>query len=161
MCGICGYLHYDTSKRPSPAVLKSMMDTLTMRGPDEEGAYIKDNAALGHRRLSIIDLETGRQPIYNEDNSIVIVYNGEIYNFREIKETLAGKGHAFKTHSDTEVVVHAYEEYGEDCVKLFNGMFALAIWDDRKKGSFWRATGSARSRSTTRHSKISSYSPRS
>ncbi|MCX5686714.1 MAG: asparagine synthase (glutamine-hydrolyzing), partial [Candidatus Omnitrophica bacterium] len=132
MCGICGYIHLDKSKRPNEAVLKNMMETLRKRGPDDEGVYLKDNVALGHRRLSIIDLETGHQPMSNEDGSITIVYNGEVYNFPELKDVLAKKGHVFNTHSDTEVVIHAYEEYGETCVKYFNGMFAFAIWDSRK-----------------------------
>lgn len=136
MCGICGYIHLDKAKRPSESILKAMTDTLAMRGPDDEGLYIKDNVALGHRRLSIIDLRTGHQPIFNEDNSIAIVYNGEAYNFTEIKDVLLKKGHRFRTHSDTEVVVHAYEEYGEDCLKLLNGMFAFAIWDSKKESLF-------------------------
>ena len=136
MCGICGYIHLDKSKRPSEDVLKGMMATLVRRGPDDEGVYLKDNVALGHRRLSIIDLETGHQPIYNEDKSIAIVYNGEVYNFKELRKTLSEKGHIFATNSDTEVIVHAYEEYGEDCVKYFNGMFAFAIWDSKQNKLF-------------------------
>ncbi len=136
MCGICGYIHLDKSKRPSEAILKSMMDTLIPRGPDDQGLFIKDNVALGHRRLSIIDLETGHQPMFNEDNSIAIVYNGEVYNFQELKEILSKRGHRFRTHSDTEAVIHAYEEYGEDCLKYFNGMYAFAIWDSNKETLF-------------------------
>ncbi|MFH0763968.1 MAG: asparagine synthase (glutamine-hydrolyzing) [Candidatus Omnitrophota bacterium] len=132
MCGICGYIHLDKSKRPSEAILKNMMETIRKRGPDEEGVYLKDNVALGHRRLSIIDLETGQQPMSSQDGSITIVYNGEVYNFPQLKDILIKSGHRFKTHSDTEVVIHAYEEYGKDCVKYFNGMFAFAIWDSRK-----------------------------
>jgi asparagine synthase (glutamine-hydrolysing) len=136
MCGICGYMHLDSSKRPSEEILKGMTAALVHRGPDDEGFYLKDNIGLGHRRLSIIDLDTGRQPIFNEDSTIAIVYNGEVYNFPELKEILSKKGHAFRTRSDTEVVLHAYEEYGEDCVKLFNGMFAFAIWDSRNRKLF-------------------------
>ncbi len=132
MCGICGYIHLDKSKRPSEAILKSMMDTLKLRGPDDAGVFLKNNVALGHRRLSIIDLASGHQPMTNVDGSIAIVYNGEVYNFPEIKDELIKKGRSFKTHSDTEVVIQAYEEYGVDCLKLFNGMFAFAIWDSRK-----------------------------
>ena len=132
MCGICGYIYLDKSKRPSEAILKNMMDVLAPRGPDDQGIFLKDNVALGHRRLSIIDLETGHQPMFNEDGSIAIVYNGEIYNFPHLKDVLIEKGHHFKTHSDTEVIIHAYEEYGEDCVKHFNGMFAFAMWDSRR-----------------------------
>ena len=113
-----------------------MMDTIAPRGPDDAGLFIGGEAALGHRRLSIIDLKTGHQPMFNSDGSKAIVYNGEVYNFLELKTALLGKGHLFNTNSDTEVVLHAYEEYGEDCVKHFNGMFALAIWDSRKKVLF-------------------------
>ncbi len=88
MCGICGYLHFDKSKKPSEDILKSMMNTLAKRGPDDEGLYLKDNVALGHRMLSIIDLKTGHQPIFNEDGSIVIIYNGEIYNFQDLRKEL-------------------------------------------------------------------------
>jgi len=113
-----------------------MMDTLSPRGPDDQGAYIKKNVALGHRRLSIIDLKTGHQPMQNEDGSVAIVYNGEVYNFPELKATLSAKGHRFHTTSDTEVVLRAYEEYGEECVIHFNGMFAFALWDARKNVLF-------------------------
>jgi asparagine synthase (glutamine-hydrolysing) len=113
-----------------------MMDTLVHRGPDDSGFFVKENVALGHRRLSIIDLKTGHQPMFNEDASIALIFNGEIYNFQDIKEPLMKKGHIFKTHSDSEVIVHAYEEYGEDCVKKFNGMFAFALWDSKKRSLF-------------------------
>jgi len=136
MCGICGYIHLDRIKRPQENILKGMMDTLAHRGPDDQGFHLKDNVALGHRRLSIIDLSTGHQPMYNEDRTIVIVYNGEVYNFLELKEGLVRKGHIFRTHSDTEVIIHAYEEYGEDCLKYFNGMFAFALWDSRSEKLF-------------------------
>ncbi len=112
------------------------MDTLIRRGPDDEGLYLKENIALGHRRLSIIDLATGHQPMFNEDGSIVIVYNGEIYNFQELKTILEKKNHIFRTHSDTEVIIHAYEEYGKDCLEHFNGMFAFAIWDSKDDSLF-------------------------
>ena len=136
MCGICGYIHLDKSKRPAEAILKSMAATLAPRGPDDEGFFIKDNAGLGHRRLAIIDLETGHQPMTSEDGLVAIVYNGEVYNFPELKARLEGKGCRFRTHSDTEVVLRAYEEYGEGCLKYFNGMFAFAIWDGRKGSLF-------------------------
>lgn len=136
MCGICGYIHLDNSKRAREDILKPMMSALVPRGPDDEGFFLKDNVALGHRRLSIIDLETGNQPMFSEDGSIAIVYNGEIYNFRSLKKILSDKGHEFKTHSDTEVIIHAYEEYGQDCLQYFNGMFAFAIWDSNKKSLF-------------------------
>ncbi len=136
MCGICGYINLNTSRPASEGILRAMMDTLVHRGPDDSGLFVKENVALGHRRLSIIDLKTGHQPMFNEDGSITIVFNGEIYNFQDIKEPLLKKGHIFRTHSDTEVIVHAYEEYGEDCVKKFNGMFAFALWDSRNKTLF-------------------------
>ena len=136
MCGICGYIHLDESKKPSESILKNMVESLRKRGPDDEGFYLKDNVALGHRRLSIIDLKTGRQPMSSESAATTIVYNGEIYNFQELKSGMVERAHQFMTHSDTEVIIHAYEESGEDCVKLFNGMFAFAIWDSRKKKLF-------------------------
>lgn len=113
-----------------------MMDTIASRGPDDAGVFIGGAAALGHRRLSIIDLKTGHQPMLSDNGSKSIVYNGEVYNFLELKTALLGKGHKFRTNSDTEVVLHAYEEYGEDCVKHFNGMFAFAIWDSVNKTLF-------------------------
>ena len=136
MCGIAGYIHLDVSKAASAYIVKAMTDTLAHRGPDDSGLLVSGRVGLGHRRLSIIDLKTGRQPISNEDGSVTIVYNGEIYNFQELKDTLIEKGHRFKTHSDTEVIVHSYEEYGEDCVRRFNGMFAFAIWDSRSDRLF-------------------------
>lgn len=113
-----------------------MMDAISHRGPDDSGVYVKGAAALGHRRLSIIDLKTGHQPMSSGDGRLTIVYNGEVYNFLEIKTSLLGKGYKFSTNSDTEVVLRAYEAYGEDCVKHFNGMFAFAIWDSSKKTLF-------------------------
>ncbi len=136
MCGICGYIHLDRSKDASENILRGMTDTLVHRGPDDAGYYLDSGVALGHRRLSIIDLETGHQPISNEDKSVIIAYNGEVYNFPELKEELSGKGRRFFTHSDTEVVLRSYEEYGEDCVKRFNGMFAFAIWDAKRDRLF-------------------------
>jgi len=130
MCGIVGFNFEDQS------LAKKMCDVMVHRGPDGEGYYTNRNITLGHRRLSIIDLKTGDQPIYNEDGSIVVVYNGEIYNFRELRTELEKHGHRFATSSDTEVIVHAYEEYGYDCVKFFNGMFAFAIYDANKDEIF-------------------------
>ncbi len=131
MCGIAGYCHLDNAKSASAYIVKAMADALTHRGPDDSGVLVSGRTGLGHRRLSIIDLKTGHQPIFNEDGTIAIVYNGEVYNFQELKEALTEKGHRFKTHSDTEVIVHSYEEYGIDCVKRFNGMFAFAICDSK------------------------------
>lgn len=133
VCGICGKLNFDTDARVAPGLLKSMADAIYHRGPDDEGFYASGQVGLGFRRLSIIDLNTGHQPLSNEDDSIWIVFNGEIYNYQELRELLRAKGHTFKTQTDTEVIVHLYEEYGERCVEKLRGMFAFAIWDDRQK----------------------------
>jgi asparagine synthase (glutamine-hydrolysing) len=121
------------------------------RGPDEGGLHVEPGVGLGHRRLSIIDLSTGQQPLYNEDQSVCVVFNGEIYNYQELIPELLALGHVFHTRSDTEVIVHAWEAWGEDCVRRFRGMFAFALWDrKRAKRSFWHATGWPSSRSTMR-----------
>ncbi|KRT58807.1 asparagine synthase (glutamine-hydrolyzing) [endosymbiont of Ridgeia piscesae] len=136
MCGICGICH-DSVERPiERPILQEMNDSLIHRGPDGEGLFVEGNIGLGHRRLSIIDLEGGDQPIFNEDRSIAIVFNGEIYNYKEIREQLLKNGHQFKTHSDTEVIVHLYEERGIDCLEALNGMFAFAIWDKNRQRLF-------------------------
>ncbi|MEO0295713.1 MAG: asparagine synthase (glutamine-hydrolyzing), partial [candidate division WOR-3 bacterium] len=132
MCGICGILNKKEEKI-NFEILKKMNETLKRRGPDDEGFYIEDNIGLAMRRLSIIDLEGGKQPIFNEDKSICVIFNGEIYNFVELREELIKKGHFFKTKSDTEVIVHLYEEKGENFPEYLNGMFAIALWDKRKK----------------------------
>ncbi len=116
--------------------LKRMCNVIFHRGPNAEGFFLNGNIGLGIRRLKIIDLGGGNQPIFNEDISVVVVLNGEIYNFREIRPVLEKKGHLFKTDSDTELIVHAYEEYGDDCLMRFNGMFPLAIWESKKKELF-------------------------
>lgn len=138
MCGIVGIYNYLDKKPVDRSLLKKMTDILAHRGPDGEGFYFDDKNGLGfgHRRLAIIDLETGQQPMCNEDESIWIIANGEIYNYREIRDYLKAEGHIFKTKSDTEVVVHAYEEFGVDCPQRFNGIFAFAIWDARKRMLF-------------------------
>lgn len=137
MCGICGYIDLSGCPIQNEKIITDMCDAIRHRGPDDEGSYIKGNVVLGQRRLSIIDLVTGHQPIFNEDNSIAIVFNGEIYNFLEIKERLNKSGrHDFKTNSDTETIVHLYEEMGIDCLNELNGMFAFAIWDENKKTLF-------------------------
>jgi asparagine synthase (glutamine-hydrolysing) len=133
MCGIAGKVGLSRETVVSPALVRRMTDAIRHRGPDDDGIYIEPQAVLGHRRLSIIDLNTGKQPISNEDGTIWIVYNGEIYNFRELRNQLLTKGHFFKTHTDTEVIVHLYEEFGEECMKHLRGMFAFALWDARKK----------------------------
>jgi asparagine synthase (glutamine-hydrolysing) len=117
-------------------LIKAMADTIEHRGPDDEGFYISGSVGLGFRRLSIIDLDTGHQPLSNEDGTIWIIFNGEIYNFQELKSLLVSRGHVFKTQTDTEVIVHLYEEYGENCVEHLRGMFAFAIWDQPKRTLF-------------------------
>ena len=134
MCGICGKISWD--EPVDVFLVQRMMDMMIHRGPDDEGTYVEQQVVLGHRRLSIIDLNTGRQPISNEDGTVWIVFNGEIYNFRQLREELLQAGHRFQTQTDTEVIVHLYEQYGEQCVDRLSGMFAFAIWDVRKKKLF-------------------------
>ncbi len=138
MCGIAGFISKDKNAPVAEReiLLDKMCKTITHRGPDEQGTAIEGRAALGMRRLSIIDLKSGQQPIYTEDDAKLIVFNGEIYNFLELKKDLEQRGHQFKTHSDTETIIHAYEEYGADCVKHLRGMFAFAIWDKREESLF-------------------------
>lgn len=136
MCGICGIFNYASEQPIDLVTINKMCSVMTHRGPDDEGLYIDENIGLGMRRLSIIDLKTGHQPISNEDKSVWIVFNGEIYNHCLIRKELESSGHRFSTSSDTEAIVHAYEEYGEDCVNKLNGMFAFAIWDKNKKKLF-------------------------
>jgi asparagine synthase (glutamine-hydrolysing) len=136
MCGIAGKINFDESNCVSDRELRAMTDSIFDRGPDDEGFYINKNIGLGFRRLSIIDLTTGHQPLSNEDESIWIVFNGEIYNFDELHEILIRKGHIFRTKSDTETIVHLYEQYGTDCLKYLRGMFAFSIWDNNKKQLF-------------------------
>jgi asparagine synthase (glutamine-hydrolysing) len=133
MCGICGF----ASSHPAPVegedILNRMCHILRHRGPDDEGLFVDDFVGLGVRRLSIIDLATGHQPIANEDETLKLVFNGEIYNHRQLRGQLERRGHVFTTQSDTEVIVHAYEEYGDHCVQHFNGMFAFAVWDTPRR----------------------------
>jgi asparagine synthase (glutamine-hydrolysing) len=133
MCGICGIIAFDRNRAIDPAIVKAMTDSIRHRGPDGEGLYVGGHVVLGHRRLSIIDIEGGAQPIPNEDSTVWIVFNGEIYNFRQLRRDLVARGHRFRTHSDTEVIVHLYEEFGNDCVTRLQGMFAFAIWDGREQ----------------------------
>jgi len=130
MCGICGVVGTERKDEAAIAV-RRMLAAIHHRGPDEEGFLERPSVALGMRRLSIIDLAGGSQPVWNEDGRVAVVFNGEIYNFRELRESLLSSGHSFRTHSDTEVIVHAYEEWGADCARKFRGMFAFAIWDGR------------------------------
>ena len=133
MCGICGIVNFNAADPVNEAVIRNMTQSLTHRGPDDEGYFVKGRVGLGHRRLSIIDRSGGKQPISNEDVSSVIIFNGEIYNYRGLAARLANAGHTFKTRSDTETILHAYEEYGADCVQHLRGMFAFAIWDSRAR----------------------------
>ncbi len=138
MCGIAGFISKDESA-PKPEreiLLDKMCRVIEYRGPDEQGIAVSGRAALGMRRLSIIDLKTGQQPISNADGSLVIVFNGEIYNYRELKKELESRGHRFKTNSDTETVLRAYEEFGADCLEKLRGMFAFAIWNARNESLF-------------------------
>lgn len=136
MCGITGKIYLNNENYIDPDELKKMTNVIYHRGPDDEGFYINKNVGLGFRRLSIIDLSTGHQPLSNRDESIHIVFNGEIYNFLELKKQLDQKGYVFKTTTDTEVILHLYEEYGFECLKYLRGMFAFAIWDNTKQQLF-------------------------
>ena len=136
MCGIVGIFDV-TGKRPvSRDLVTRMNDSQLHRGPDEFGFHLEPGLGLGHRRLSIIDLSTGQQPLFNEDGSVVIVYNGEVYNYRDLIPELRSLGHRFRTRSDTEVIVHAWEQWGEDCVQRLRGMFAFALWDRNRETLF-------------------------
>src|SRR5215471_8367967 len=145
MCGICGWIDLSPgmSSRPVRSDLAVMSATIEHRGPDDWGKAEFENAGIAMTRLSIIDLEGGHQPIFNDDKTCSIVFNGEIYNFQQLRKELAGKGYRFKTQSDTEVVLRAYEEWGDDCLNRLRGMFALAIRDSRlgKNGAAERFRG--------------------
>ena len=136
MCGICGVFDREAETKPDPSIIEEMNRAITHRGPDDDGTFFDRGVGLGARRLSIIDVEGGHQPIHNEDSSIWIVFNGEIYNCRQLQALLEKLGHRFYTRTDTETVVHAYEEFGDECVKYLNGMFAFAIWDHPRRRLF-------------------------
>lgn len=140
MCGIAGFIDLWSSKGERAVdqaqLLQRMCDVIRHRGPDDEGFHVQNGVSLGMRRLSIIDLASGHQPISGEDGTVTIVFNGEIYNFHELQSKLEARGHTFKTHSDTEAIVHAYEEYGPGCLTDLRGMFAFAIWDDKARSLF-------------------------
>ncbi|MCD4698981.1 MAG: asparagine synthase (glutamine-hydrolyzing) [Phycisphaerae bacterium] len=136
MCGICGIVDFKGQASDFESRLPEMVRVLRHRGPDESGTWTDEKAGLGHARLSIIDLSDGRQPMCNEDETIWITYNGEVYNFRELREELLAKGHQFRTRTDTEVIIHLYEEEGIDCVNRLRGMFALGIWDVRARAMY-------------------------
>lgn len=136
MCGICGIVQTDGAEPIDRRAFEAMTDVLAHRGPDGRGFHFDDHAALGHRRLSIIDLAGGHQPMYNEDGALAIVFNGEIYNYLELRPELIRRGHRLRTSSDTEVILHLYEDLGPDCVQHLNGMFAFAIWNARDRSLF-------------------------
>src|SRR3989442_1479494 len=136
MCGIVGIVHSDPARPVPPAVIRRTYEAIRHGGPDDEGAYVDRNVGPGMRRLSIIDLAGGRQPIFNEDQSKVIVFNGEIYNYGELRRGLIAGGHVFATQGDPEVILHLYEQYGPECVQRLRGMFAFAIWDSAEQPLF-------------------------
>src|SRR5256714_6277638 len=139
MCGIAGWANLDPRTSPpegAEELLRLMCDRMHHRGPDSEGYLLDDGIALGMRRLAIIDLITGEQPVFNQDRSVAVVLNGEIYNYREVRADLEKRGHRFHTESDTEVLPHLYDEYGRDMVNHLNGMFAFALWDERRRRLF-------------------------
>lgn len=136
MCGIVGIFDTTGQREIAERLLSQMNQTQFHRGPDEGGIHIEAGLGFGHRRLSIIDLASGQQPLFNEDHSVVVTYNGEIYNFPQLSEELKSLGHQFRTHSDTEVIVHAWEQWGESCVDRFRGMFAFAVWDRNRQTLF-------------------------
>src|SRR2546421_2616371 len=132
MCGIAGIMSFN-GRPVSPEEMGAMCTAMFHRGPDDEGFYIGPGVGLGMRRLSIIDLQTGRQPVHNEDGTVWVVFNGEIYNFRDLRSKLEQRGHVFSTATDTEVIVHLYEDFGPHCVEHLRGMFAFALWDGRRR----------------------------
>ena len=133
MCGIAGFIDAQHSSVTAQPLIESMCRVIRHRGPDDQGVWVGDGVALGMRRLAIIDLAGGRQPIFNEDRSVVVVFNGEIYNYHELRLGLRERGHHFSTQSDTEVIAHAYEEYGDECVEHLRGMFTFALWDSKRE----------------------------
>ena len=136
MCGIAGIFHLETAKPVDPERVKRMTDAIAHRGPDGSGVWTAPGVGLGHRRLSIIDVEGGAQPMHSDDGVLTLTFNGEIYNFRALRQELEAAGHAFRTHSDSEVILHGWRHWGADCVSHFQGMFAFAIHDARTKQLF-------------------------
>jgi len=133
MCGICGQFNFATNEPVEPEVIRRMADSITHRGPDDEGYFVSGPIGLGFRRLSIIDLAGGHQPMADAEETVWVIFNGEIYNFKELRAELEQLGYSFRTNSDTEVIIHGYREWGTDVFNHLNGMFGLAIWDVRKK----------------------------
>src|SRR6267143_1377244 len=136
MCGICGIFFKDRQQRVDAGVLAGMNRQIVHRGPDDDGFFVTENVGLAMRRLSIIVLKTGHQPLSNEDGTIWLAYNGEIYNYKDLRASLLKRGHIFRTNSDSEVIVHLYEEYGRSCVEHLRGMFAFVIWDEGHRRLF-------------------------
>ena len=136
MCGFVGFLNETADADYNNKTVRAMADRIVHRGPDMDDYYVDDDVSLGFRRLSIIDLEGGSQPIFNEDKSKVLVFNGEIYNFQALREDLIAKGHKFYTHTDSEVLIHGYEEYGKELLPKLRGMFVFVIWDKKEKKLF-------------------------
>ncbi len=135
MCGICGQYNFGSSEPVRRSDIEAMTNAMVHRGPDDEGHYIAGPLGLGFRRLSIIDLAGGHQPMSDEQESVWVVFNGEIYNFLELREELQSHGHVFRTKCDTEVIVHGYKQWGDEVLNRLNGMFGLAIWDTRPSSS--------------------------
>ena len=133
MCGIAGYFGHLQSHEPPELMLRRMAGAIRYRGPDESGIHVEPGVGLGHARLSIIDVESGQQPMTSDDGDVVVTFNGEIFNFIELRDDLIARGHRFRTDSDTEVIIRAYQEMGPDCVTAFNGDFAFALWDRRAR----------------------------
>src|SRR5260221_1341986 len=136
MCGIAGILEFGRDARANAAALREMCSVISHRGPDDDGFYTDGAVGIGMRRLSIVDVAGGHQPLSNEDGTLWVVFNGEIYNYRELQATLEKQGHRFRTSSDTETIVHLYEQHGPRCVNLLRGMFAFALWANRRKQLF-------------------------
>src|ERR1700674_4950071 len=136
MCGITGIFDTRGKREIDRSLLERMNESQHHRGPDEGGRHVEPGIGLGHRRLSIIDLSTGQQPLFNEDGSVCVIFNGEVYNFQELVPELEALGHTFRTRSDTEVIVHGWEVWGADCVKRLRGMFAFALWDRNQETLF-------------------------
>ena len=137
MCGIVAWNNFDRHKPINGALIQRMIATLAYRGPDDSGVWMNNGIALGHKRLSIIDLSSsGRGPMSNMDGSLIITYNGEIFNYRELRDQLETKGYRFHSRTDTEVILNAYSEWGVECLSKFNGMFAFALWDIKRRRLF-------------------------
>ena len=136
MCGIAGVLELTRQRHVDPRVITSMCDAIARRGPDDAGYHVQENVGIGMRRLSIIDVAGGRQPITNEDGTLTIVFNGEIFNYAPLQTELKRRGHRFKTHGDTETILHLFEEEGPACLRHLRGMFAIAIWNERTRSLF-------------------------